>query len=89
MIHELIIGGVLSSVLLRAYIEVKSKEGQEEAWRFLARPTRATVLLPAAISVLIVLAAPAIFRLYTTGNDAGFAGGSAGGRSTSPASRST
>ncbi|HEX2053686.1 MAG TPA: murein biosynthesis integral membrane protein MurJ [Actinomycetota bacterium] len=70
MIHELIIGGVLSSVLLRAYIEVKSEDGQEEAWRFLARVTKATVLLLAAIGLLIVLAAPAIFRLYTIGNDA-------------------
>lgn len=67
MIHELIIGGVLSSVLLRSYIEVKAKEGQEEAWRFIARVTKATMLLLAAIGLIIVVAAPAIFRLYTIG----------------------
>ena len=71
MIHELIIGGVLSSVLLRSYIEVKTQDGQEEAWRFLRRVTKATMLLLAAIGLLIVLAAPAIFRLYTLGVEGG------------------
>lgn len=65
MIHELIIGGILSSVLLRAYVEVKAEAGQQEAWRFIRRVTNATLLLLAAISVLVVLAAPLIFRLYT------------------------
>ncbi|HVL50169.1 MAG TPA: murein biosynthesis integral membrane protein MurJ [Actinomycetota bacterium] len=71
MIHELIIGGVLSSVLLRSYIEVKAKEGQEEAWRFIDRVTKATMLLLAAVGLLIVVAAPAIFRLYTIGVEGG------------------
>lgn len=65
MILELIIGGVLSSVLLRTYIEVKAKDGQEEAWRFIRRVTKATMLLLAAVGLLVVVAAPAIFRLYT------------------------
>lgn len=65
MIHELIIGGILSSVLLRAYVEVKSETGQEEAWQFIRRVTNATLLLLGAISVLVVLAAPLIFNLYT------------------------
>lgn len=67
MIHELIIGGVLSSILLRAYIEVRTQDGQEEAWRFIRRVTNATMLLLALISLLIVVAAPLIFRLYTIG----------------------
>jgi putative peptidoglycan lipid II flippase len=71
MILELIIGGVLSSVLLRTYIEVKSKDGQEEAWRFIRRVTRATMLLLAAIGLLLVVASPAIFRLYTIGVEGG------------------
>ncbi|HEX2258121.1 MAG TPA: murein biosynthesis integral membrane protein MurJ [Actinomycetota bacterium] len=65
MIHELIIGGVLSSVLMRAYIEVRDTDGQEEAWRFIHRVTNATVLLLAAISLVVVVAAPLIFKLYT------------------------
>jgi putative peptidoglycan lipid II flippase len=65
MIHELIIGGILSSVLLRAYIEVRDTEGQEEAWRFIRRVSTATMLLLTAISVAVVLAAPLIFRIYT------------------------
>lgn len=69
MIHELIIGGILSSVLLRAYIEVKAEDGQEEAFRFIRRVTKATTLLLAAVSLLIVVAAPAIFNLYTLGSE--------------------
>lgn len=68
MIHELIIGGVLSSVLLRAYVEVKAKEGREEAWKFIRRVTNVTLLLLAGIGALVALAAPAIFSLYTLGN---------------------
>ncbi|MEX2588391.1 MAG: murein biosynthesis integral membrane protein MurJ [Actinomycetota bacterium] len=64
MIHELIIGGILSSVLLRAYVEVKAEAGQEEAWRFIRRVTNASLVLLAAISVLVVVAAPMIFKLY-------------------------
>jgi putative peptidoglycan lipid II flippase len=71
MILELIIGGVLSSVLLRTYIEVKAKDGQEEAWRFIRRVTKATMLLLAVIGGLVVLASPAIFRLYTIGVEGG------------------
>ncbi|CAN5830307.1 murein biosynthesis integral membrane protein MurJ [soil metagenome] len=71
MILELIIGGVLSSVLLRTYIEVKAKEGQEEAWRFIRRVTRVTMLLLAAVGALVVVASPAIFRLYTIGVEGG------------------
>lgn len=70
MIHELIIGGILSSVLLRAYVEVKSEAGQEEAWQFIRRVTNATLVLLAAISLLVALAAPWIFKLYTLRVDA-------------------
>jgi putative peptidoglycan lipid II flippase len=72
MIHELIVGGILSSVLLRAYIEVRDTEGPEEGWRFINRVINATMLILAAISLLVVLASPLIFKLYTlrvTGND--------------------
>jgi len=65
MIHELIIGGILSSVLLRAYIEVKTKEGQEEASLFIRRVTNATLLLLGIVTLLVVLAAPLIFKLYS------------------------
>ncbi len=71
MILELIVGGVLSSVLLRSYIEVKSRDGQEEAWRFIRRVTRVTMLLLAAVGLLMVVAAPLIFRMYTIGVEGG------------------
>ena len=65
MIHELIIGGILSSVLLRFYIEVKTKEGEEEGLLFIRRVTNATLLVLAGATLLVVLASPLIFKLYS------------------------
>lgn len=65
MLHELIIGGILSSVLLRAYVEVKAKDGQQEAWLFIRRVTSSTMLLLGVLSLVVILAAPLIFKLYT------------------------
>jgi putative peptidoglycan lipid II flippase len=65
MIHELIIGGILSSVLLRAYIEVRTKEGPQEAALFIRRVTNATILLLGIITVLVILVAPLIFKIYS------------------------
>ncbi len=70
IVYELVIGGILSSVLLRVYIEVRDSEGQPEAFRFISRLTTLVMLVLGAISVLGILLAPAIFRLYTTLADA-------------------
>jgi putative peptidoglycan lipid II flippase len=65
MIHELIIGGILSSVLLRAYVEVRTKEGEEEGFLFIRRVTNATLLLLAVATLVLILAAPLIFKVYS------------------------
>ncbi|MGQ0678977.1 MAG: murein biosynthesis integral membrane protein MurJ [Actinomycetota bacterium] len=73
VIHELVIGGILSSVLLRAYVEVRSRDGQQQAWLFIRRVTAATMLLLGVLTVAVALAAPLIFKLYTlraTGSEA-------------------
>lgn len=67
IVYELVIGGVLSSVLQRAYVEVRQEHGQEEAWLFLTRLVRVSSLLLVAIAALGVLLAPVIFGLYTPG----------------------
>lgn len=65
ILYELVLGGILSSVLIRVYVEVKQTEGQEEAWRFLSRLTTAVTIVLAVISAVAILLAPAIFEMYT------------------------
>ncbi|MGH2688437.1 MAG: lipid II flippase MurJ, partial [Actinomycetota bacterium] len=65
IVYELVLGGVLSSVLLRAYVEVGTREGDEEASVFLTRLLNVGVALLGAIAVLGIVAAPWVFRAYT------------------------
>ena len=67
IVYELVLGGVLSSVLQRTYVEVRSKHGQAEAFTFLSRLIKVTSLLLIGITLLGILAAPLIFGLYTSG----------------------
>ena len=67
ILYDLALGGILSSVLLRVYVEVKQAEGQDEAWRFISRLTYMSLLILGAMSVLAIAFAPAIFKLYTIG----------------------
>lgn len=66
IVYELVLGGILSSVLLRVYIEVRNSEGQMEAFRFISRLTTLAMLVLGGISALGILLAPLIFRLYTS-----------------------
>ena len=65
ILYELVLGGILSSVLIRVYIETRQKDGEGEAFEFISRLTIGATLLLAAIALLGIVAAPWIFRLYT------------------------
>lgn len=65
ILYELALGGILSSVLVRVYVETKQNQGQQEAWLFVSRLTSVVALIVAAISALALLFAPVIFELYT------------------------
>lgn len=65
ILFELAVGGVLSAVVLRVYIEVRDTEGPEEAWLFLSRLTKLTLLVLSALTIIGVLAAPLIIKAYT------------------------
>jgi len=67
ILYELALGGILSSVLLRVYVEVKQSEGQDEAWRFISRLTCMSLLILGGISMAAIVAAPTIFKMYTIG----------------------
>ncbi|MFN2611536.1 MAG: murein biosynthesis integral membrane protein MurJ [Actinomycetota bacterium] len=70
IIYELAIGGILSSVFIRLYIEVRDREGQQEAWDFIARVTTIVTMGLGLLTVLGVFIAPLIFRAYTIGGPA-------------------
>jgi putative peptidoglycan lipid II flippase len=65
IVFELILGGVLSSVLLRVYVATRDKQGQQEAWRFLNRVTNTTLLLLLFVCAVGFFAAPWVIRAYT------------------------
>ncbi len=65
ILYELVVGGVLSAVLLRVYVEVRERSGPEAAWRFVSRVTNAAMIVLGAFTILGVLFAPPVFRLYT------------------------
>lgn len=67
IIFELVLGGILSSVILRVYVEVREKEGPDEGWRFIQRVTSLSTILLVGLSIVGFVLAPFIFRLYTIG----------------------
>lgn len=66
IVYELVLGGVLSGVLLRVFLEVRDLEGEEEAWKFITRLTNLALIILGTIAVVGVLAAPLIMRIYTS-----------------------
>lgn len=65
IVFELIIGGVLSSVLMREYIEVRETEGQQEAALFIKRVMLVTMLILGVFTLIGILAAPLVLKAYT------------------------
>ncbi|MGH7426048.1 MAG: murein biosynthesis integral membrane protein MurJ, partial [Candidatus Methylomirabilales bacterium] len=65
IVYELVLGGVLSAVLLRVYVEVREREGQEEAWRFISRVTNLSTLILSGVALLGIAAAPLLLKAYT------------------------
>lgn len=68
IVFELALGGILSSVLMRVYIEVRDQDGQEQGWLFIARMTNIAIVALVALAAIGMLAAPWILHLYTLGS---------------------
>jgi putative peptidoglycan lipid II flippase len=64
IIYELVLGGILSSIFVPVFVEVRSTRGQRQAWH-VARATMTIAMVGLGLlAVLTVLAAPWIIRLY-------------------------
>lgn len=65
MIYELALGGVLSGVVLRLYVEVRDRDGREEAWKFITRLTNVAMLFLGVVALVGAVVSPLIINAYT------------------------
>ena len=65
IVYELILGGVLTSVFVPVFMRQLTKRSQEQAWRSAQAVITVTFLVLAAVTLIGILAAPWIVRLYT------------------------
>jgi putative peptidoglycan lipid II flippase len=64
IIYELVLGGILSSIFVPVFVEVRSTRGQRQAWH-VARATMTIALVGLGLLAgVTMLAAPWIIRLY-------------------------
>ena len=67
IVYELALGGILSSVFVPVFVEWLQRRGQDEAWDAAQRVMTIAVAVLGSLTVLGILAAPFIIRLYTIG----------------------
>jgi putative peptidoglycan lipid II flippase len=64
IIYELVLGGILSSIFVPVFVEVRRTRGQRQAW-YVARATMTIAIVGLGLlAALTILAAPWIIRLY-------------------------
>ncbi|HEX9122104.1 MAG TPA: murein biosynthesis integral membrane protein MurJ [Actinomycetota bacterium] len=68
IVYELILGGILTSVFVPVFVEWLQDRGREEAWEVARSVLTIAFVLLAVVTVITVLAAPWIIRLYTVGD---------------------
>lgn len=65
IVYELVLGGVLSSVFVPVFVEQLTARSREEAWHVARAVMTGTLVILGVITLLGVVAAPWIVRLYT------------------------
>lgn len=65
IIYELVLGGVLTSVLVPVIVEWAQQRGREEASEMAGSMLGTAVVLLTAVTAVVILAAPLVVRLYT------------------------
>jgi putative peptidoglycan lipid II flippase len=70
IVYELVLGGILTSVFVPVFVEWRHKHGREESWDVGRRVLTLALLLLSVVTVLGMLFAPQIMRLYLIASDA-------------------
>ena len=65
IVYELVVGGVLSATLLPVFVRLNATEDEDEAWRGTSAVATVVGAAVLALTLLLVVAAPLIVRLYT------------------------
>ena len=65
VIYELILGGVLTSVFIPVLVEELRSRRKDEAWESVSTLVTTSILMVIALTVVAVVAAPWIIRLFT------------------------
>ena len=65
LVYELVLGGVLSSVLVPVFVEWMQRRGAEASWEVARRLFTLAFITLTAITIVTIVAAPWIVRLYT------------------------
>jgi putative peptidoglycan lipid II flippase len=67
IIYELALGGILSSVFVPVFVEWLQAHGKDEAWDAARRILTIAIVVLGSLTVVGIIAAPAVIRLYTLG----------------------
>jgi len=65
VLYELVLGGVLSSVFVPLLVQELRTRSRDDAWEAVSAMATASIVLLVAITVVAVVAAPAIIHLFT------------------------
>lgn len=67
ILYELALGGILSSIFVPVFVDWMKTKGDEEAWNLGRQILTFTAVVLGAVSVIGMVCAPWIMRLYTAG----------------------
>ena len=70
IVYELILGGILTSIFVPVFVEWRNKYGREAAWDVGRRVLTLTLVVLSVVTVLGMIFAPQIMRLYLVFSDA-------------------
>lgn len=68
MIHDIVLGGVLSATFVPVFVDRLATRKGPEAWRAISAVTTMTITVLAVASVIFWFAVPAIINIYTVAN---------------------
>ncbi|HEX2240241.1 MAG TPA: murein biosynthesis integral membrane protein MurJ [Actinomycetota bacterium] len=66
IIYELILGGVLTSVFVPVFVELREREGHERAWEIASAIINLSLAVLLGMTILGILGAPLLANIYTS-----------------------